>query len=110
MAVFRREPLWQPAMNARLSPALRCMYDETEQVLRVLSVEPVQQEGACPEKQSHELVVYAVKVCFVPSRRDDGDSLSKQPRPSDAESGRAAHAFKAFAEGVIGSHLLKGTA
>ena len=67
MAVFRREPLWQPAMNARMSPALRCTYDETEQVLRVLSVEPVQQEDAGPEKRTHELVIYALKVCFFSS-------------------------------------------
>jgi hypothetical protein len=58
--VFRREPLWQPMLNVRLTPALRCAYDAEELVLRVLHLECA--EGGA----AHEPVLYALKVrsCF----------------------------------------------
>src|ERR1700722_6813604 len=61
-AVYRREPLWQPTMNARLSPTLLCSFITAEKVLRVARVDPARQEGVPREKWAHELVIYALKV------------------------------------------------
>jgi hypothetical protein len=68
--VFRREPLWQPTMNARLSAGMRCTYDPNERILRVAAVEPsTNGEGG------HELVVYALKVGLFCSQRRRGNLI-----------------------------------
>ncbi|KAL0579514.1 hypothetical protein V5O48_002507 [Marasmius crinis-equi] len=55
--IFRREPLWQVTMNTRLSPSVRCTFEEEECVLRVILAESTEGEG----KGKREIVVYALK-------------------------------------------------
>ncbi|KNZ74986.1 hypothetical protein J132_05385 [Termitomyces sp. J132] len=61
--LFRREPLWQVSLNIRLHPSIRCTFDASEKVLRVIVTEPVE------NKDELEIVVYALKP---------GRSCSKQ--------------------------------
>ncbi|KAF7309479.1 RanBD1 domain-containing protein [Mycena indigotica] len=54
--LFRREPLWQVAMNTRIHGALRCTFDAREGVLRVILKESV--EG---DSTTLQTVIYAFK-------------------------------------------------
>ncbi|KAG6889766.1 hypothetical protein C0995_014693 [Termitomyces sp. Mi166 len=77
--VFRREPLWQVSLNIRLHPSVRCTFDASENVLRIIVTEPVE------SKDEREIVIYAFKP---------GKSCSKQD-------------FKEFAEAFLMSPGLK---
>ncbi|KAG5724541.1 hypothetical protein E4T56_gene17432 [Termitomyces sp. T112] len=77
--LFRREPLWQVSLNIRLHPSIRCTFDASEKVLRVIVTEPVE------NKDELEIVVYALKP---------GRSCSKQD-------------FKEFVEAFLKSPGLK---
>ncbi|KAF7289122.1 RanBD1 domain-containing protein [Mycena chlorophos] len=56
--LFRREPLWQVAMNVRLqgTGALRCTFDPRDSILRVIV-----KELAGPESPTAQTVIYAFK-------------------------------------------------
>ncbi|KAJ7065343.1 hypothetical protein C8F01DRAFT_741437 [Mycena amicta] len=56
--LFRREPLWQVAMNVRMHGALRCTFDEREGVLRVILKELRDLDGSPTTPQT---VIYAFK-------------------------------------------------
>lgn len=84
--LFRREPLWKISMNARVNPSLRCSFDPTENVLRVVTQEPkTGGSTTSTEQKSLEIVIYAMKP---------GRSCSKQD-------------FKAFSETLIKNPRLK---
>ncbi|KAJ4474938.1 hypothetical protein J3R30DRAFT_3776549 [Lentinula aciculospora] len=78
--LFRREPLWQISMNARLQPTVRCTFDPQECILRLLLAESSASRAA-------EIIVYALKPGRFCSRKE----------------------FQTFAESVIGSSSLKTT-
>lgn len=53
-------------MNVRVKPPMRCLYDTTEDVLRVVTQEPKTEHptGEKDENSPLEIVVYAMKVYF----------------------------------------------
>ncbi|KAK0215065.1 hypothetical protein IW262DRAFT_1465856 [Armillaria fumosa] len=67
--LLRRDPLWQVTMNVRLTPAVKCIFDEEDLSLRVILAETVEREDVPVEQWAHEVVVYALKP---------GRSCSKQ--------------------------------
>ncbi|KAL1707002.1 hypothetical protein EV121DRAFT_268853 [Schizophyllum commune] len=52
--VFRRDPLFQVAMNVRVQEGMRCTYDAKDRVVRIVTREP-SSEG------TPEIVIYAMK-------------------------------------------------
>ncbi|KAJ8584744.1 hypothetical protein M405DRAFT_826198 [Rhizopogon salebrosus TDB-379] len=56
--LFRRDPLGQVSMNVALRPAVRCHYDASENILRVVLMEQVVVEG---KEAKDEVVIYALK-------------------------------------------------
>ncbi|KAK0215829.1 hypothetical protein EDD85DRAFT_962616 [Armillaria nabsnona] len=59
--LLRRDPLWQVTMNVRLTPAVKCIFDEEELSLRVILAETIEREDVPVEQWAHEVVVYALK-------------------------------------------------
>ncbi len=51
-------------MNVRLTPAVKCIFDEEELSLRVILAEIIEREDVPVEQWAHEVVVYALKVCI----------------------------------------------
>ena len=62
--MFRREPLWKVSMNVRIGPSMRCSYDASENVLRILTQEPIAEVAPNRDngENATEIVVYAMKV------------------------------------------------
>ncbi|KAK0489435.1 hypothetical protein IW261DRAFT_1557921 [Armillaria novae-zelandiae] len=60
--LLRRDPLWQVTMNVRLTPAVKCIFDEEDLSLRVILAETVEREDVPVEQWAHEVVVYALKL------------------------------------------------
>ncbi|PBL00020.1 hypothetical protein ARMGADRAFT_527398 [Armillaria gallica] len=83
--LLRRDPLWQVTMNVRLTPAVKCIFDEEELSLRVILAEIIEREDVPVEQWAHEVVVYALKP---------GRSCSKQD-------------FREFAASLLASTSLK---
>ncbi|KAK0202339.1 hypothetical protein DFS33DRAFT_886513 [Desarmillaria ectypa] len=83
--LLRRDPLWQVTMNVRLTPAVKCIFDEEDLSLRVILAETIEWEDVPVEQWAHEVVVYALKP---------GRSCSKQD-------------FREFAASVLVSTSLK---
>ncbi|KAL1727397.1 hypothetical protein EV714DRAFT_167792, partial [Schizophyllum commune] len=52
--LFRRDPLFQVAMNVRVQEGMRCTYDAKDRVVRIVTREP-SSEG------TPEIVIYAMK-------------------------------------------------
>ncbi|KAI4294685.1 hypothetical protein K525DRAFT_274106 [Schizophyllum commune Loenen D] len=52
--LFRRDPLFQVTMNVRVQEGMRCVYDEKERVVRIVTREP-------SSNGSPEIVIYAMK-------------------------------------------------
>ncbi|PBK60641.1 hypothetical protein ARMSODRAFT_723191 [Armillaria solidipes] len=67
--LLRRDPLWQVTMNVRLTPAVKCIFDEEDLSLRVILAETIERDDVPVEQWVHEVVVYALKP---------GRSCSKQ--------------------------------
>jgi hypothetical protein len=54
-------------MNVRVNSSMRCTFDTTENVLRVITQEPKADvvSATSEDKKSVEVVVYALKVLFL---------------------------------------------
>lgn len=83
--LLRRDPLWQVTMNVRLTPAVKCIFDEEDSSLRVILAETIEREDVPVEQWAREVVVYALKP---------GRSCSKQD-------------FREFAASLLASTSLK---
>ncbi|KAK0452713.1 uncharacterized protein EV420DRAFT_679902 [Desarmillaria tabescens] len=83
--LLRRDPLWQVTMNVRLTPAVKCIFDEEDLSLRVILAEAIEREDVPVEQWTREVVVYALKP---------GRSCSKQD-------------FREFAVSLLASTSLK---
>jgi len=86
--LFRREPLWQVSMNARVHPSMRCTLDEEEKVLRIITKGVVEHQDDSQEDGRFEVVIYALKPGRSCSKQDFIDfakSLIESPglKPSD---------------------------
>ncbi|KDQ61465.1 hypothetical protein JAAARDRAFT_85642, partial [Jaapia argillacea MUCL 33604] len=66
--VFRREPIQKLSMSVRLRPTVRCTYDTSENILRVILKEPIEVQDVPPEKWESQLVVYALKPGKAPKK------------------------------------------
>ncbi|KAF9454414.1 hypothetical protein P691DRAFT_797195 [Macrolepiota fuliginosa MF-IS2] len=84
--LFRREPLWKVSMNIRISPSVRCSYDSTENILRIVIQEPVaesQMDAEKDEKSPLGIVVYAMKpgrACPKQDFKEFSETLIKNSR------------------------------
>ncbi|KAK0188382.1 hypothetical protein F5146DRAFT_1139899 [Armillaria mellea] len=83
--LLRRDPLWQVTMNVRLTPAVKCIFDEEDLSLRVILAETIEREDVPVEQWAREVVVYALKP---------GRSCSKQD-------------FREFAASLLANTSLK---
>lgn len=70
--LFRREPLWKVSMNVRISPSVRCSYDTSDNVLRIITQEPIAEVSTDKDdsKAATEFVVYAMRPGRSCSKKD----------------------------------------
>jgi hypothetical protein len=74
--LFRREPLRKISMNVRVHHTVRCVFDEDENVLRVL----LKEQAENTELPKSEVVIYALKPgrgCSKQDFKDFARTLSK---------------------------------
>ncbi|KAF9465611.1 hypothetical protein BDZ94DRAFT_1159842 [Collybia nuda] len=71
--LFRREPLWKVSMNVRMHPTVRCIFDEDENVLRLVLKEFIEEKDVPQSEWKGEVVVYALKPGRSCSKQDFKD-------------------------------------